>query len=124
LAGVFLPWVSGDGFLTQTGLMGGGDVHMFLAFYAIYQVHKVARCQVRAFKKIGQLAMLGGRLRRISLSYVLVGLASLLASIFVLVYCGSQFSAADGMITVRFGFYLTAFSGLLIFFCGLERFRP
>src|SRR5580704_14225909 len=45
LLGVYMPWVSAAGFFTQTGLMGGGDLHFVLALVTLFHVKKVAHCQ-------------------------------------------------------------------------------
>ena len=123
LLGVFLPWVSVSGLLTQTGLMGGGDIHMFLALVAMYQVKTVAHRHIEGSKNLAHFRNLECRLRKISMSYLVIGVLSMMSSIFVLIYCGSQYTASFGTIDVRFGFYLTAFAGLFISFCGLERFK-
>jgi|SRR5579871_573540 len=123
LLGVFLPWVSADGLLTATGLMGGGDLHFILALLAIHQVYQVSRLHIRAQRSRGHHALLNRRLQRIAFYYLLVGVVSIMASVFTLLTFGSQSTVINGIVDIRFGFYLTACSGLLIFFGGLERFR-
>jgi hypothetical protein len=120
LIGVFLPWVSAKGFFTQTGLMGGGDVHLVLAIITFYLAHKVISCQLKMLRKKNH--HVASCLRRISLYYMLIGVSSTVSAIFILVYFSSQYAIINGIVDIRFGFYVTIFSGLLIFFCGLERF--
>jgi hypothetical protein len=112
---MFLPWVSKADSFTITGLMGGGIVHLLLAIYTLHRALKAAHYQLDLTDD-GFLPM---RLKRISLSYLLVGLLSTLSAIFHLIY----FSQQGGNLDLRAGFYLTSFLGLGIFCCGLERFR-
>jgi hypothetical protein len=121
LVGVFMPWVSADGFFTETGLMGGGDLHLLLAILTFFQIKKVATCQIKAMRKKGAIPLISLRLRRIALTYLLIGLTSTIAAIVILLYFGSQHTKING-IDIRLGFYLTLSSGIGIFGCGFERF--
>lgn len=120
--GVFLPWVSAEGFFTQTGLMGGGDAHLVLAILTLLLVKKAATCQIKAVQD-EKLALLPLILGRISLGYLLIGVGSVIVSTGILIYFGSQYATIKGVVNIRLGFYVTMTSGLLIFLCGLERFR-
>jgi hypothetical protein len=122
MMGVFLPWVSAVGFFTQIGLMGGGDAHLILAITTLLNVKKAATSHIQAIER-EQLSLLPLVLRRVSLSYILIGLTSVIISIVILLYFGSQYATIRSTVDIRWGFYLTMTSGLIIFLCGLERFR-
>lgn len=123
IVGVFMPWISSAGFFTETGLMGGGDLHLLLAIMTFWQIRKVATYQIKAMRKKRLFPLVALRLRRIALTYVLIGIVSTLSAIIILLYFGSQYATISGIIDVRIGFYVTISAGLGIFGCGLERFR-
>lgn len=122
LIGVFMPWASANRQLTQTGLMGGGDIHLVLSLITIFQVQKAAQYHNQALRKKKLLLLLPQRLRRISLNYLLIGLISTFSASLTLMHLGCQYVNIGHAVDVRVGFYLSAVSGLAILLCGLERF--
>jgi hypothetical protein len=122
LIGVFLPWVSAEGHLTQLGLMGGGNIHVVLTIITFLQARKVIKESIKAQKNKDDRLLLSLRLRRISFYYLLIGACSVILGICILLYFSSQNTVIGELIDVRIGFYLTTFSGIAVFFCGLERF--
>jgi hypothetical protein len=123
LFGVFLPWMSIPGHPTFTGLMAGGDFHLIIALATFFQVRTVARSHIKVMRKKGYESLLPLRLRRVALNYILLGFVSTIFAIFILVYFGTQHKIINNIIDIRIGFYITTFSGLGLFFCGIERLR-
>ena len=122
LMGIFMPWASANRQLTQTGLMGGGDIHLVLSFITIFQVYKAAKYHSKALRNKKHLLLLPERLRRISLSYLLIGLISTFCASLTLLHLGCQYTNIGHVVDVRVGFYLSSISGFAILLCGLERF--
>ncbi len=122
LLSIFLPWLSHPGLLTLTGLMSGGGIPSLLAIYTMHKSFQVADYHQKSFRE-NSLSSLPIRLRRVSMSYLLVGFICTLFTIITLIYFLSQ-QGTFALLDIRAGFYLTLCCGFGIFCCGLERFRP
>lgn len=111
---VFMPWVRGE-----KDMFFARDFHMVLAIFTLLEVRRVFLCHVQAVQKNHGHALLFSRLRRISFHYFLIGAASMIIAVALLI----QFTSLHTAMDIRFGFYVTILSGFSIFLCGLERFR-
>lgn len=120
---LFCPWFSAPEHLTEIGLMGGGDLHFFLALFVIYQVNQALRVKTRVLDDKNYQAIVAQTLRRISFLYIASGAVSSLAALYFLVYFGMQYENISSMVDVGFGFYLTLLAGFGIMLSGLERFK-
>lgn len=120
ILGFGLPWLSTSDNFLKNGLYFSFHGHLFLALWAVIEVRKTYLVQTDFIPK-DLMLIIPLRLRRIALMYILIGVLSVIFSVGLLFYFTYLARLNGGLLDIRWGFYLTTFSGLTILFCGLER---
>lgn len=119
----FLPWVYLAG-LPTIGLMVGGEIPLFLSFFLIRQLLKMARYQAKIFRKRHiYISSIENKLRRSYFIYLMIGILNSFSLLFIMIFFGVENHYFKKSVDVSFGLYFALCAGLMIILGSFLQFR-